>query len=95
MLHQNYPNPFNPDTKIKFTIPPSQLLSGGMSGDEVKVTLKVFDILGRKISTLLNDEIEPGTYQINFSATNLPSGVYFYSLISGNYIQTQKMILLR
>jgi len=95
VLHQNYPNPFNPDTKIKFTIPPSQLLSGGMSGDEVKVTLKVFDILGRKISTLLNDEIEPGTYQINFSATNLPSGVYFYSLISGNYIQTQKMILLR
>lgn len=83
-LYQNYPNPFNPVTKIKFTIPASS-----------NVEVKIFDILGKDIKTLLNEYKQPGAYEINFNASNLPSGVYFYRIISGSYSETKKMLLLR
>jgi murein tripeptide amidase MpaA len=94
-LEQNYPNPFNPTTKIKFTIPVTQ------SKVEVSiVTLKVYDILGNEIVTLINEEKPAGTYEVEFNShsgevRNLPSGVYFYTLSTGNFFSTKKMILLR
>lgn len=83
-LGQNYPNPFNPSTKIKFTIPKTG-----------NVSLKIYDILGREIKTLINKEMQPGIYDIEFNAVNLPSGVYFYQLKVGSYVETKKMILLK
>ena len=83
-LTQNYPNPFNPSTKIKYNI--------GATGI---VTLKIFDILGREISTLVNEEKPAGRYEVNFNANNLASGVYIYKLQAGGFIQTKKMILLK
>ncbi|KUG25937.1 hypothetical protein ASZ90_004228 [hydrocarbon metagenome] len=90
-LNQNYPNPFNPSTKIKFTLP--------NVGDEnfrpLQTQLIVYDILGRDIKTLLNKPMQPGEYQVDFDATGLPSGVYFYRLSSGSFSQTRKMVLIR
>lgn len=89
-LSQNYPNPFNPTTKIKFNIPPFEGGQGGMT------TLKVFDILGKEIATLVNDKINPGTYEITFDASNYTSGIYFYSLfLNGVKIDTKKMMLIK
>ena len=100
-LMQNYPNPFNPSTKIKFTIPSadSPLLGGARGG---YVTLKVYDILGNQVATLV-DEIKPsGTYEVEFSAKDglasgigYASGVYFYQLRAGSFMETRKMQLLR
>lgn len=83
-LYQNYPNPFNPNTKIKFSIPRSD-----------KVTIKLFDILGREINTLLNEYKNAGTYEIIFNGTGLNSGIYFYRINAGTYSNTKKMILLK
>lgn len=83
-LEQNYPNPFNPVTKIKFTLASNEY-----------TTLKVYDIIGKEISTLVNNQMEKGHYEINFDASNLPSGVYFYTLNAGGYKETRKMILMR
>lgn len=83
-LSQNYPNPFNPVTKIEFTI----------VNDEF-VELKVYDILGREVATLLNKEMRTGSYSIDFIAQNLTSGIYFYRLKTNNYSAVKKMILLR
>jgi hypothetical protein len=83
-LAQNYPNPFNPSTKIEYSIP--QLSN---------VVIKAFDILGNEIETLVNEEKQVGTYEITWSAENLPSGVYFYRLQAGDFIETKKMVLLR
>jgi len=83
-LIQNYPNPFNPSTKIKYSVPQSS-----------NVELKVFDILGNEIETLVNEEKPVGTYEVIWYAANLPSGVYFYQLRASEYIQTRKMILLK
>jgi hypothetical protein len=90
MLFQNYPNPFNPTTKIKFTIP-----SVETSRRDVFTTLSVYDILGNKVATLVNEEKSQGTYEVEFSGKYLPSGVYFYHLNAGSSIETKKMILLR
>jgi hypothetical protein len=84
LLLQNYPNPFNPSTKIKYSIP--QLSN---------VVIKVFDILGNEIETLVNEEKPIGNYEVEFKATSLPSGVYFYQLKAGEYINTKKMLLLK
>ena len=94
-LSQNYPNPFNPSTKIKYAIP-----FGTLRGEEyVPITLKVYDILGNEVATLVDEEKEPGIYEIEFSsssgAINLVSGVYFYRLQAGDFTDTKKMILLR
>jgi hypothetical protein len=83
-LFANYPNPFNPSTKIRFVIPKSSFVS-----------LKVYNVLGKEAATLVNEERPAGSYEVEFDALSLPSGVYFYQLRAGNYIETKKMILLR
>ena len=93
-LYQNYPNPFNPSTKIKFTIPQSASpLHGAARGG--LVTLKVYDILGNEVATLVNEEKPAGEYEVEFNGSNLPSGIYFYKLQAGNLVETKKMILLK
>ncbi|NNL22101.1 MAG: T9SS type A sorting domain-containing protein [Ignavibacteriaceae bacterium] len=83
-LEQNYPNPFNPSTTIKCQIPESNF-----------VTLKVFDVLGNEIFTLLDEEKIAGSYEVEFVVSNYPSGMYFYILNSGNFRETKKMILIK
>jgi hypothetical protein len=83
-LEQNYPNPFNPSTVISYQLP--------VSND---VTLKVFDILGNEIETLVNEEKSAGTYELTWNVASLPSGVYFYQLKAGDFIQTKKMLLIK
>ncbi|MCZ7604076.1 MAG: T9SS type A sorting domain-containing protein [Melioribacteraceae bacterium] len=91
VLHQNYPNPFNPSTTIKFTIP--------NVGDEyirpLQTSLIVYDILGREIKTLLNEQLQPGEYEIEFDASDLLSGAYFYRLNAGGFSKSRKMLLLK
>ena len=87
-LEQNYPNPFNPFTKIHFSVP---LYKGG-EGD---VSLKVFDILGREVATLVNEKLKSGTYEVEWNGSNYPSGVYFYRLVTGDYTSSKKMILIK
>jgi photosystem II stability/assembly factor-like uncharacterized protein len=98
-LSQNYPNPFNPITKISFSIP---LLRGvsevdGLpaAGRGVLTKLTVFDILGRESAILVNQELSPGTYEVDFDAGNLSSGTYFYRLQSGDYVETKKMTVVK
>ena len=83
-LAQNYPNPFNPTTTIKYTLQ--------FSG---RVTLKVYDILGKEVATLVNEEKPAGSYSVVFDAGKLASGIYFYKLQAGNFVATRKMILLK
>jgi len=83
-LLQNYPNPFNPTTSRQYAI-----------GSRQFVTLKVYDLLGIEIATLVNEEKPAGEYEIKFNASGLPSGIYFYQLRSGNYTETKKMVLIR
>jgi hypothetical protein len=99
-LSQNYPNPFNPSTKIKFEIP---LLRGVSEGRGVLTSLIIFDVLGREIATLINEELNPGIYEVELNASNNPSGVYYYRLASGDpssgsgqvFADTKKMVLLK
>ncbi len=84
VLNQNYPNPFNPSTKISYSI-----------SERSNASLKIFNLLGSQVVELFNGEIEAGSYDINFNAINLPSGIYFYRLQAGNYVETKKMILLK
>lgn len=90
-LSQNYPNPFNPVTKIRFSIPASSKLW--------EVSLIIYDMLGRAAATLVNEELKPGTYEVDWSAkgseSNFPSGVYFYRLDAGSFSETKRMILLK
>jgi photosystem II stability/assembly factor-like uncharacterized protein len=88
-LKQNFPNPFNPSTNIKFDVP----LWRGVGGRTVQ--LKIYDISGREISTLVNENLPAGTYEVMFDASHLNSGVYFYKIISGNYSETKKMLFLK
>jgi hypothetical protein len=83
-LSQNYPNPFNPSTTIKFTIQKAGLVS-----------LKIFNILGQEVATLVNEQMKPGSYSYNFNASRLSSGVYFYSINAGDFNLTKKMLLLK
>jgi len=83
-LKQNYPNPFNPTTNIKFQIPVSRFVS-----------LKVYDVIGSEIATLINEKKPAGQYEIAFDATNLPSGIYFYRLQAGSFVETKKMVLIK
>jgi photosystem II stability/assembly factor-like uncharacterized protein/subtilisin-like proprotein convertase family protein len=91
VLEQNYPNPFNPSTKIKYTIPSVTLSE--VEGS--KVALKIYDVLGNEVATLVNEEQTAGTYEVEFDATLLTSGVYFYKLQSEFFIETKKMILIK
>ncbi len=95
-LLQNYPNPFNPTTTIKYTIPTplnSPFAKGGNTGESV--TLKVYNILGKVVTTLVNKQQSAGTYQVIFDAKNLPNGTYFYRLKAGNFSKTKQMILIK
>jgi len=83
-LFQNYPNPFNPTTIINYQVPELNY-----------VTIKVYDVLGNEVATLVNDEKSAGSYEVGFDGTNLTSGIYFYQLRAGDYTETKKMILLR
>ncbi|HAX49033.1 MAG TPA: YCF48-related protein [Ignavibacteria bacterium] len=88
-LAQNYPNPFNPSTKIKFEIPVN------VETTRRVVSLSIFDILGREVRTLVNENLKHGIYEADFNAADLPSGVYFYKLNAGEFTETKKMILLK
>jgi hypothetical protein len=87
-LEQNYPNPFNPSTTIKYSIPKLS-----------HVSLKIYDILGREVATLVNEEKPAGNYEVEFSTLagirNLASGIFFYQIKAGDYVSTKKMILLK
>jgi hypothetical protein len=84
LLGQNYPNPFNPSTKIQFSIPIASFTS-----------LKVFNVLGAEIASLVSENRPPGTYQVTWDANGYPSGVYFYRLQAGEFTQTKKLVLVR
>ena len=90
-LFQNYPNPFNPSTTISFTIPSSTEYYSVLQ----TVTLKVYDILGNEVATLVNENKPAGVYNVQFTMYNLPSGVYFYTLKAGSFSETKKMLLLK
>jgi len=83
-LHQNYPNPFNPTTTIKYLIPELSF-----------VALKVYDVLGNEIEILVNEEKLIGSYEVEFNAAVLPSGIYFYRLQAGSFVETKKMVLMK
>jgi hypothetical protein len=87
-LSQNYPNPFNPSTKMKFSIPPSK-------GARGMTRLIIYDILGREVTTLVNEQLQPGIYEVEWDGTNYCSGVYFYKLITNDYSETKKMVLIK
>ena len=97
-LYQNYPNPFNPTTTIKYSVPNVEDANFASS---TNTQLIVYDILGRKVATLVNENKQPGNYEVRFNASNLPSGVYFYRLSIGSFgktigfEQTRKMVLIR
>ncbi|MCW8810160.1 MAG: T9SS type A sorting domain-containing protein [Ignavibacteriaceae bacterium] len=84
VLEQNYPNPFNPSTIIKYQIPKQEFVS-----------LKVFDALGNEVATLVNDEQQAGSHNVNFNSAGLASGIYFYKIQAGNFIATKKMVLMK
>jgi hypothetical protein len=84
VLYQNYPNPFNPNTVISYQLP--------VSGN---VTLKLYDVLGNEITTLVNEEKQAGVYEVEFDGSSLASGMYLYKLQVGTFVQTKKMILLK
>jgi photosystem II stability/assembly factor-like uncharacterized protein len=92
-LYQNYPNPFNPNTKIKFDIPETVKPKGGRKTLNVK--LIILDIIGREISTLVNETLKPGSYEVTFDGSNLPSGIYFYKLTAGSFTETKKMLMIK
>lgn len=91
-LAQNYPNPFNPSTKIRYSVPN---VFASESNQSQVVTLKIYDILGNQVTTLVNEEKPAGSYEVEFNAANLPSGTYFYRLKAGDFVQTNKMILIK
>jgi hypothetical protein len=98
-LEQNYPNPFNPSTKIKYTIP------SNVKREMSNVILKIYDVLGTEVTTLVNEEKSAGSYEVKFSAkggsafggnaTSLSSGIYFYKLQTGLFTETKKMSLMK
>ncbi len=88
-LYQNFPNPFNPSTRIKFDLP----LSQGIEKQAVRLT--VYNVLGEEIRTIVNSELKPGTYEYDFNTSGLSSGIYFYTLVSGSFTDSKKMILMK
>jgi hypothetical protein len=83
-LFQNYPNPFNPSTTIRYELPRREF-----------VILKIFDLLGREVATLVNEEKQPGSYDVRWSGVGVPSGAYFYRLQAGEYVETRAMLMVR
>jgi hypothetical protein len=83
-LEQNYPNPFNPSTTIKYSIP-----------KEGYVTIKIYNTIGEEVAILVNEVKQVGNYESQFNATSLPSGIYFYKLQAGSFVETKKMVLMK
>ncbi len=83
-LSQNFPNPFNPSTSFRFTVAKAQ-----------QVSMKIYDVLGREVETLVNDMMNPGTYTVQWNAAHMSSGVYFYRLQSGSFVETKKLMLMK
>jgi hypothetical protein len=83
-LFQNYPNPFNPTTTIQYSVPSSQYVS-----------LKIYDVLGREVASLVDGTRQPGTYTVTWDASGFSSGVYFYRLMAGSFVGTKKLVLVR
>jgi len=83
-LEQNYPNPFNPSTIIRFAVP-----------EKSNVILKVYDILGSEVATLVNTDMDIGRYEVEFRADNYSSGIYIYKISAGNFVSTKKMVLIK
>jgi hypothetical protein len=81
---QNYPNPFNPKTGVRFQV-------GGVSD----VNIVVFDLLGREVAVLVNERRQPGTYEVTFDGSSMASGIYFYRLQAGSFVETRKMLLVK
>jgi photosystem II stability/assembly factor-like uncharacterized protein len=95
-LSQNYPNPFNPSTKISFTIPKSPLSFGEGNAPSVRgVRLCIYDMLGSEVAVLVNEALQPGSYEIEFDASKLPTGTYFYRLSTDGFTETKKMVLIK
>ena len=84
MLSQNYPNPFNPETVIRYSIPQAE-----------EVSLVVYNLIGEKVALLINGNMPAGNHGVTWDAANLPSGIYFYRLQAGDFVQTRKMVLLK
>jgi hypothetical protein len=84
VLYQNYPNPSNPNTTITYELPRA-----------LQVVLSVYDILGREVSVLVNDRRDAGVHEVKFDGSNLASGVYFYRIQAGSFVQTRKLLLVR
>jgi hypothetical protein len=110
ILRQNYPNPFNPTTKITFSIPsaffasrlvvmegsyPNVLIGDPQNNGVGLARLSVFDISGREVETLVNEQLSPGTYSVTWNASAFSSGIYFYTLTVGNFKETKRMILIK
>jgi len=83
-MYQNYPNPFNPSTTIEYFLPKAEY-----------VKLKVYDVLGREVATLVNERQTAGNYQIHFDASNLSSGMYIYKITAGSFSSARKMVVMR
>jgi len=83
-LNQNYPNPFNPETKISYSLPLEEF-----------VTIKVYDVLGREVTTLVNEKESAGIHEINLNASAFSSGTYFYKMQAGNFVASKKLILIK
>ena len=83
-LYQNYPNPFNPQTQITYSVPKA-----------TDVTIKIYDVLGREIAVLVNERKQPGEYKATWNAEGLSSGVYFYRIVAGEFVETKKMVIIR
>jgi len=83
-LANNYPNPFNPSTKIQYSLPTNEFVS-----------LKVYDIIGREVATLVNQQQSAGVYDVSFNASNLTSGIYFYKIDAGSFVDVKKMMLIK
>ena len=81
---QNYPNPFNPSTTIKFALPKSEF-----------VKIRVYDMLGKEVATLVNEQLQAGYFEYTFNASNLSSGLYFYKIDAGYYTDIKKMVLIK
>jgi hypothetical protein len=86
-LQQNYPNPFNPVTKIKFTVP--------ATGKNNFVKIAVYDVTGKLVTTLVDENFAPGTYETDFNGENYSTGVYFYRMVTNDYSEVKKMILVK
>jgi len=83
-LEQNYPNPFNPSTNIKYSVPENGF-----------VNLSVYNLVGEEVSVLVSGQVNAGFYEIEFDATTLPSGIYFYKLQAGNFVEIKKLVLMK